>query len=47
MEYSANTEFFAGEHVFNANAHVLEVLEAKASLYINMPFCTVTRIAGA
>jgi isoleucyl-tRNA synthetase len=27
-----NTEFFAGEHVFNANAHVLEVLEAKGKL---------------
>ncbi|MDD1623730.1 MAG: isoleucine--tRNA ligase [Methylococcaceae bacterium] len=27
-----NTEFFAGEHVFNANAHVLEVLEAKGNL---------------
>ncbi|CAG7856763.1 partial isoleucyl-tRNA synthetase, partial [biofilm metagenome] len=26
------TEFFAGEHVFNANAHVLEVLEAKGNL---------------
>ncbi len=27
-----NTELFAGEHVFNANAHVLEVLEAKGKL---------------
>jgi isoleucyl-tRNA synthetase len=27
-----NTGFFAGEHVFNANAHVLEVLEAKGNL---------------
>jgi isoleucyl-tRNA synthetase len=27
-----NTEFFAGEHVFNANAHVLEVLEAQGKL---------------
>ncbi len=27
-----NTEIFAGEHVFNANAHVLEVLEAKGKL---------------
>ena len=27
-----NTEFFAGEHVFNANAHVLEVLETKGKL---------------
>ncbi|MEQ1485012.1 isoleucine--tRNA ligase [Methyloglobulus sp.] len=27
-----NTELFAGEHVFNANTHVLEVLEAKGSL---------------
>jgi isoleucyl-tRNA synthetase len=26
------TEFFAGEHVFNANAHVLEVLESKDKL---------------
>ncbi|MDO9163208.1 MAG: isoleucine--tRNA ligase [Methylococcaceae bacterium] len=26
------TEFFAGEHVFNANAHVLEVLESKGQL---------------
>ena len=26
------TEFFAGEHVFNANAHVLEVLESKGKL---------------
>ena len=27
-----NTELFAGEHVFNANAHVLEVLEANGKL---------------
>ena len=27
-----NTEFFAGEHVFNANAHVLEVLETNGKL---------------
>lgn len=27
-----NTEIFAGEHVFNANAHVLEVLEQKGKL---------------
>ncbi|WP_432742142.1 isoleucine--tRNA ligase [Methylobacter sp. G7] len=27
-----NTEIFAGEHVFNANAHVLEVLEEKGKL---------------
>jgi isoleucyl-tRNA synthetase len=27
-----NTELFAGEHVFNANAHVLEVLEQKGKL---------------
>ena len=27
-----NTELFAGEHVFNANAHVLEVLEDKGKL---------------
>ena len=27
-----NTEIFAGEHVFNANAHVLEVLEQKSKL---------------
>ena len=27
-----NTEIFAGEHVFNANAHVLEVLETKGKL---------------
>ncbi len=27
-----NTEFFAGEHVFNANEHVLEVLIEKAKL---------------
>ena len=27
-----NTELFAGEHVFNANAHVLEVLEAEGKL---------------
>ncbi|MDD5461443.1 MAG: isoleucine--tRNA ligase [Methylococcales bacterium] len=27
-----NTEIFAGEHVFNANDHVLEVLEAKGKL---------------
>lgn len=27
-----STELFAGEHVFNANAHVLEVLEAKGNL---------------
>jgi len=27
-----NTELFAGEHVFNANAHVLEVLEEKGKL---------------
>ncbi|MEQ1560212.1 MAG: isoleucine--tRNA ligase [Methyloglobulus sp.] len=27
-----NTELFAGEHVFSANAHVLEVLEAKGKL---------------
>lgn len=26
------TEFFAGEHVFNANAHVLEVLESNGKL---------------
>jgi isoleucyl-tRNA synthetase len=26
------TEFFAGEHVFNANAHVIEVLETKGNL---------------
>ena len=27
-----NTELFAGEHVFNANAHVLEVLETRGNL---------------
>ena len=27
-----NTEIFAGEHVFNANAHVLEVLEQRGKL---------------
>ncbi|TRW91409.1 isoleucine--tRNA ligase [Candidatus Methylobacter oryzae] len=27
-----NTELFAGEHVFNANAHVLEVLEQRGKL---------------
>jgi isoleucyl-tRNA synthetase len=27
-----NTEFFAGEHVFNANQHVLEVLKEKGKL---------------
>ena len=27
-----NTEFFAGEHVFSANAHVLEVLKEKGQL---------------
>lgn len=27
-----NTEFFAGEHVFNANEHVLEVLKEKGKL---------------
>ncbi|MDQ7089888.1 MAG: isoleucine--tRNA ligase [Methylococcales bacterium] len=27
-----NTEFFAGEHVFNANAHVVEVLKEKGAL---------------
>ena len=30
--FLSNTELFAGEHVFNANAHVLEVLEAKGEL---------------
>ena len=30
--FLATTELFAGEHVFNANAHVLEVLESKGKL---------------
>ena len=30
--FLTNTELFAGEHVFNANAHVLEVLENKGKL---------------
>jgi isoleucyl-tRNA synthetase len=30
--FLSNTEFFAGEHVFNANNHVLEVLESKGKL---------------
>ncbi len=30
--FLSTTEFFAGEHVFNANAHVLEVLESKGKL---------------
>ncbi len=30
--FLSNTEFFAGEHVFNANVHVLEVLESKGKL---------------
>ncbi|HSN22957.1 MAG TPA: isoleucine--tRNA ligase, partial [Methylomicrobium sp.] len=30
-----NTELFAGEHVFKANAHVLEVLESKGKLLHN------------
>ncbi len=30
--FLSNTELFAGEHVFNANAHVLEVLETKGKL---------------
>ncbi|MCX7098926.1 MAG: isoleucine--tRNA ligase [Methylococcales bacterium] len=30
--FLASTELFAGEHVFNANAHVLEVLEARGKL---------------
>ena len=30
--FLANTELFAGEHVFTANAHVLEVLESKNKL---------------
>jgi isoleucyl-tRNA synthetase len=30
-----STELFAGEHVFSANAHVLEVLEAKGKLLHN------------
>ena len=30
--FLTNTELFAGEHVFNANAHVLEVLESKGKL---------------
>ena len=30
--FLSTTELFAGEHVFNANAHVLEVLESKGKL---------------
>lgn len=30
--FLSNTELFAGEHVFNANVHVLEVLESKGKL---------------
>jgi isoleucyl-tRNA synthetase len=30
--FLANTEFFAGEHVFNANEHVVEVLKEKGAL---------------
>jgi isoleucyl-tRNA synthetase len=30
--FLSNTEIFAGEHVFNANVHVLEVLESKGKL---------------
>ncbi len=30
--FLANTEFFAGEHVFSANQHVLEVLREKSQL---------------